>query len=285
MADLSNRSFPLGWTPDADAVNGPDGILLRADNLVLDEMGAVSLRAGSQKINASPLGGPIVHSLFAVMRNGVQFIYAGAGGALYRNSVAPAAEMGGEGDISFGAYLGYVFVARGPNRLKDDGTNIRKWGIEMTGEVPSIQSTIGPSVNSLATWDSGEFQHSIQEGKTTTLAYAPDQDQNENSAVVLFPSPTTGRGVITRTFNADTDLEDLGGGDRFDDGDVISMWMFVADSVVARRLTIQVDVNGGGFDKDFYMRWWDIIDGVLVDPGSEQPGPGEGGGGGDGTPI
>ena len=46
MQNLLSR--PIGkWTPDADEVGAPEGVLLRADNTVPDETGARALRAGS----------------------------------------------------------------------------------------------------------------------------------------------------------------------------------------------------------------------------------------------
>ena len=36
MKNLYKRGAPVGWMPDADAVNAPEGALLRADNIVPD---------------------------------------------------------------------------------------------------------------------------------------------------------------------------------------------------------------------------------------------------------
>jgi hypothetical protein len=56
MGMYFRRDFSLGWLPSADAIKAPKNSLLRMDNCVLDEIGAVALRQGSQKINEFALG-------------------------------------------------------------------------------------------------------------------------------------------------------------------------------------------------------------------------------------
>ncbi len=55
MGNIFRRDFSRGWLPSADAVNCPKNALLRMDNCVLDELGIVSLRQGSSKINSTAL--------------------------------------------------------------------------------------------------------------------------------------------------------------------------------------------------------------------------------------
>jgi hypothetical protein len=74
---VSNLFKPGGltWRPDANSINAPEGTLLRADNMVPDEDGALSVRRGSRVLYTFPLGTEDVHSLYT---------YEGADGYTYR---------------------------------------------------------------------------------------------------------------------------------------------------------------------------------------------------------
>jgi len=74
---ISNLFKPGGltWRPDANSINAPDGTLLRADNMVPDEDGALSVRRGSRELYTFPLGTEDVHSLYT---------YEGSDGYTYR---------------------------------------------------------------------------------------------------------------------------------------------------------------------------------------------------------
>jgi hypothetical protein len=65
---VSNLFAPggLGWRPDANAINAPDGVLLRADNLVPDEDGALSVRRGTRELYNFPDGTEEIRSLHTV---------------------------------------------------------------------------------------------------------------------------------------------------------------------------------------------------------------------------
>jgi hypothetical protein len=74
---ISNLFKPGGlvWRPDANSINAPEGTLLRADNMVPDEDGALSVRRGSRVLYTFPLGTEDVHSLYT---------YEGSDGYTYR---------------------------------------------------------------------------------------------------------------------------------------------------------------------------------------------------------
>lgn len=74
---ISNLFKPGGlvWRPDANSINAPEGTLLRADNMVPDEDGALSVRRGSRELYNFPLGTEDVHSLYT---------YEGSTGYTYR---------------------------------------------------------------------------------------------------------------------------------------------------------------------------------------------------------
>jgi len=64
-----------GWRPDANSINAPDGTLLRADNMVPDEDGALSVRRGTRVLYTFPLGTEDIRSLYT---------YEGSDGYTYR---------------------------------------------------------------------------------------------------------------------------------------------------------------------------------------------------------
>ncbi len=285
MADLERKSFPLGWMPDADALNGPDGCLLRMDNLTLDEVGVLSLRPGSFKINDTTLldvnGSQDVHSLFAVTLNNDFFLYAGVGRSVFRGN--PATPNGarmeqvfdGTGDISFGSHMGQVFMAQGTTRYKDDTITPRPWGISMTGGVPAATGVIGPDTKTFASWALGETLHSVEEDDGNGVDYAEDQDGVADQAISVFTNRITGRAIVTRKMNTDIDFNTLTAGREGEDRDVISFWLYMANEFSIRRITLVIDVNGGTFDKDTYSRFWNVTDGVVTDPdvSANPPGP------------
>ena len=95
MPPLIRRNWSKGWLPDADALGGPVDGLLRMDNGILDELGALVLRPGSEKINSSPFADLDVHSLFTQPLSGTRYRMAGAGAAVYANGSSIASSLAG----------------------------------------------------------------------------------------------------------------------------------------------------------------------------------------------
>ena len=87
MGQYQRHDFSLGWQPSADAFSAPKNSLLRADNLMLDELGVLALRQGSQKINAAAL----THSY-------TSFDYTSAFETSYFTSVSGIAQFTSEAD-------------------------------------------------------------------------------------------------------------------------------------------------------------------------------------------
>src|SRR3972149_2003237 len=93
--------------PDADALNAPEGALLRADNLVLDEIGALALRRGSSKLY-SGLPDADIHTLRTLELAGFEGTpgtrrFIGAGDKLYVDGMAAGATFDGSGDRAIGS--------------------------------------------------------------------------------------------------------------------------------------------------------------------------------------
>lgn len=281
---LNRREFNLGWTPDVDAANAPAEALLRMDNLTLDELGVISVRKGSAKINpGAPLSELDVHSLFTIFRNGVRIRYAGAGNKVFRQATTPlGVTFDGTGDISFSSHLGQVFFARGSAKYKDDGTTVRNWGIAMTGGAPQIVGAVASDTKSFATWDASEgASHTIEEGEVTTPVYEDGFDGAASSSIEGQPLVESNRFVVKRVLPGPTDFTTLSGGGAASDDDIIKMWMYVSNPDVVVKVSLMIDCNGGTFAKDTYLKEWSGAgaagaDGTVANPGVPGvPGPGE----------
>ena len=278
--DHAYRTFGKGWTPDADSINADPSALLRADNLTLDELGALTLRQGMTCVNPDdPLTETDINALFSVIIDGTKVRYAAAGDQVYRNSTAPLGPtFDGTGDVSFGSHLGRVLMARGTTKKKHDGVSVSNWGIEMTGG----QATVEPLTTDLtmyASFDSSESaDYTLDESNGDAATYTDGYEGSADGALVAFPDVTTGRLVVTRLFATDQDFTTLDGGWVADDDDIINLFVWVSNPNVVIKTVMQIDVNGGEFNKDFYLKEWPGAgrpgaDGSVSNPG-EVPGTG-----------
>lgn len=85
---VSNLFKPggLAWRPDANAINAPDGALLRCDNMVPDEDGALSVRRGSRELYDFPAGTEDVRSLYTYEAyDGYTYRFMQADDQVYKN--------------------------------------------------------------------------------------------------------------------------------------------------------------------------------------------------------
>ena len=273
MADLAKRTFSRGWSPDCDAVNAPPDVLLRADNIVLDELGALVLRAGIAQIG-SAFPDLDVHSLFTVVRSAVRLRYAGAGSVAYRNGSPLGIAFDGSGDIQFGSHMGQTLLARGTTNRKDDGTTVRNWGIAMTGTAPTPTAAITGDVFEFATWAETETaDHEVEEDDGNGPDYNQDQNGVDNEAIQLGSNATSGRIVVKKTFSSPQDATVLAGGREASDDDIISFFMFADNPNAVIKTALQIDVNGGLFSLDWFSKEW-LGEGIagpdssVTDPGA-----------------
>lgn len=273
--EQKQRTFSGGWQPDADQAGASADVLLRCDNLTLDELGVLSLRQGSEKINlGAPLNGTDVHSLFTVNRDGTKIRYAGANNDVYRNATTGLGlTMGGDGDVSFASHMGQTLFARGNTKYKDDGTTVRNWGIEMTGTAPEIDSAIDVDGKEYASWDEAETaEHVVQEDDGDGPDYDEGQDEVETGAIKLFASEA-GRIIVDRTFSVPQNTDTLDNGEDSTDDDSISFWMYTSNPNPVKKVTLLIDVNGGTFSKDFYSKEWPGAGTAGADGSVSNPGP------------
>jgi hypothetical protein len=259
---LTRRAWN-GWRPDVDKVNGPAEALLRADNLQLDEMGALALRLGSSKINGSPLTDRDVRSLFTAVLNGTRYRFAGVSDSVYMNGAKVTSFPLSSADIAFGSYQGQVFVARETSKSKSDGTTVRNWGIAQTGGAPTVAG-LAADAKTFATCKSADAEFAWTYDDATGAGYQTGYDGVANAAAVLRPKVADGIGIITKTFGGATDFTTYTGGKTGDDNDTIEFYFFLTAPASFISLTLDIDVNDGTFLQDYYSH-------VYSDPAGHPP--------------
>jgi len=144
--NLTKQSWPLGWTPSADAVNGsPDG-LLRMDNLQQEETGALTLVRGIKKLNATPFS-DYVYRIFSKTINGQETIWAAlsiTGRQIIRTNndfSSQVTVLDNGGDVPcFGDCLGEVLCISGDQKKKDNGSLIKNLGIATPDKALEVAS-------------------------------------------------------------------------------------------------------------------------------------------------
>lgn len=262
MPVIAKNNFGLGWFPDADEVNAPDGALLRADNLVLDETGALALRAGSSKLDSSLVGGA-AHTVRSFYLNDTLHRFAAVGDKLYRNGVDTGLVFTGSGDFSFGTDAYQTFVARGTTRKKYDGTNFFDWNIKAPTGKP-ILSKGNAITSTVAEFDASEsdtFQFTTTEG-TKTLVAGPSGAANGASQ---FTVDSAGRASAYKTFTADKDfltIQGVEGGGT----DIFDMYAAVSDWDKMQSVTVMFGLGTGTdpFLDDYYYFDWNIRENQAV---------------------
>lgn len=272
MGFLLKRDFTLGWQPSVDQKSGPPTALLRMDNLTLDEQGILSLRQGSTVISgATPLGTE-VRVLFTTTIDAQRIRYAQVDGGVWASvDVGVYSQiMGafpGEGDISFAAQLGQVFVARSTQKFKHDGLNTRQWGITAPAAVPSIEATES-NVQNISTFNDGESP--AWEATEGTVEGDVGRDDLANGARVIVPDTVTGRGTIERVFDTETDFFNYDDGEGGAEEDLCEFYVWISDPSNLDLLTLTFDVNGDDpttaarFADDTYYHDFTFDDAVEV---------------------
>lgn len=273
MGLLQRSTFDRGWMPNADAVKAPANALLRMDNCVLDERGAVALRRGSAKLNANAFSDLDIHSLYTAVLNGTRYRMAGATNAVYANGTSVATGFGGSNDIAFGSHLGQILFARSTTKKKYDGTTVRNWGIAMTGGTPTV-AAVAPDGKTFATGAQSESPaFALNEG---SLSFIADHAGNANGAAQVAPYAPTARGTITKTFASPQDFTAYDSGGVGTDNDLIQLYLFVTEPNDLVNVRLMIDVNSGSsnpFQDDYYYHDCTTADLQSLTPSSDSPIP------------
>jgi hypothetical protein len=128
MPALVREQWPLGWTPSADDTNGDPAGLLRADNLRLDERGALTLTRGFKNINSSQFPG-FVHSIYStsIYNQKHRFVGLSTGQVLHASDAVSFSDEilsgGNSARARFSDIFGSIFISSGSKRKKLEGSS------------------------------------------------------------------------------------------------------------------------------------------------------------------
>lgn len=262
MRTLFRSSKGYRWWPDADAVNAPDGVLLRADNLVPDAEGMLVLRPGSNRIYSGMQ--TRVHSLYTCVLNSLTHRFAGCDNRLYHNGVDFGTNFSGSDDIAFGDDAYQAFFARGTTKKKFDGTNFNEWPVK----APELKATLTavPAITSVvASFDSAESPAFVINEGTASFVTASD-GVTANGALKLIPNAGTGRASASKKFSSDQDFFDILGATG-GDTDLFDMYIWLEDPNKVDRITIMFGLGTGTdpYKDDYYYFDFKIKDAGTVD--------------------
>jgi hypothetical protein len=270
MGAVTKYIFPNGWQPSADAVNAPPDALLRMDNLVLDEQGAIALRLGASKVNSSPLSTTDVRSLYAVDIGAVRQRFAQGAGSVYAASgtgsyASIASGFDSSLDVQFTSYLGHALFASGTVKKKYDGTTLRTWGIAAPASAPTTGQS-SPSNKVLASGNSGETTWTDNES-AGAASQVSGFDGTANGARSLIASASTFRGVMSRDLGTSTDFTEFSGVEG-SGNDLIEFYALIDDPKKVDSITVTVDFNGGSaasYDRDYASHTFPVDQTVTVE--------------------
>ena len=264
MKNLYKRGAPTGWMPDADAVNAPEGALLRADNIVPDETGALALRRGSDTLYSGLSGQDQqtgVHSLYSAPipspdPDGTWYDLAVCGDRLYIDG-DPVNTFDGSGDVAFADDSYQIFMARGVTKKKWNGQTLENWPIA----APQIAATCAASSVIRQIFfnfsNTGDTSLPVATAAITypegTAAYATGFEGTSSSCTELTPNSSTGRASICKIWDSDQNCYDilgtLGG-----QTDLIDFYVWLEEPRKVDKITIMFGMGTGTdpFIDDYY---------------------------------
>lgn len=217
MPNAAGR-FTGPWRPGADEFSADPGVLLRADNLSLDEEGIVSLRLGSKAISQADTS-RVVDIFSTVLGTRERIVTVDADQIIVDGVIVDGSTLEGGGDIALGAVRGHLLVANGSTKYKYDGTTLRNWGIEAPTDAPAVD-VVDVATLTMADFSSASAEFTASEGtKGNTTGY----DGVANAATTLTPAVGTGRGIMSHTYAAEVNTLNLGG--KGGDFDIFSFWL------------------------------------------------------------
>jgi hypothetical protein len=238
------------------------------DNCVLDELGVVASRLGSQPINVAPLDDLDVHSLYTVTLNGTRQRMVGAGNSVYANGAEILGSIPGSEDIAFGSHLGQIFFTRSTTKKKYDGSDVTNWGLAMTGSAPTAAAA-GDDSKVFASFNSTEspaFVENVGDG----ISFVAGFDGTANGALKAIADTPLAYSQITKTFAAATNFTVYDSGAIGADSDIIEFYAYVPPEQLTAftQFFMQVDINGTTpFVSDYYFK---IINNEPDENGNDQ---------------
>lgn len=266
MGNLFRQDGFIGWVPRVDDVNADPGILVRADNLLVDEKGALTLRPGSEL--AYSVSGQVnkIHS--AILHPGgvsTQVDIVAAGVDIYHGNTA-IGQVGASPkgyDVAIGADLWDAFIAGGSQKFRYDGETSHSWGLSRPPTAPTlnVSSPIAATVSNCSSTEvSGAF--AANEG---TGSFAAGYDGTANAAFKIIPDAASGRAVGTKAFATAQDFFTIltypGG-----DDDLIDFYIYMEqpEKIKTFEVIFAVGADTDPFQTDTYNFTFEINEDVPV---------------------
>lgn len=262
MGNIWKRSTGWKWVPDSDEVNGVEGVLLRADNTIPDELGARRLRRGSTTLY-SGLDGP-VHTLYTAQLQGNMYRIAGAADSLYVNGERQISDLDGTNDLAVVDDAYQVFVARGKSKKKWDGETLNNWGIAAPSTAP-ILGAIDAITYTACTFATGESPLPVVNEGTGAFRLGYD-GVTADAATELTPNAGSGRASIQKKWATSVDflnfLGNVGG-----QTDLFDIRIHMEEPRKVDKITVMFGMSTGAdpFLDDYYYFDFNIRNTGTVD--------------------
>jgi hypothetical protein len=274
MANLFAKDGFVGWIPRVDATNADPGLLLRADNLVVDEKGALTLRPGSSILHSALEGGATnaVNSIHTGNLDGEDKFFYAVGTNIYDGStLLGAMDDNSDTETAIASSSRHAFFGRGSTRKYYSGTTLFDWTPKRISTAPtvSVQSPLSDEISYCkSTPGGGEIPDTwdLTTRKEGTIAYGDGSDGISNSAVSIIPDSTTGRGMTTLDYTTRQNFDDILGYQSNDD-DLVDFLLYVDQPERIRWVEIIFGCgsnNSKPFQDDRYEFRWTLNTGVRL---------------------
>jgi hypothetical protein len=266
MDNLFKTAAGYKWWPDADSVAAPDWALLRADNLVPDPEGVLSLRAGSNTLYTGL--GTRVSALYSCLLSGSRKRYADVDKRLFIDGVDSGSTFDtplgtSDNDVAMGDDSYQAFFAHGATKKKHDGTTLNEWGIRAPEFAPALQAVTAITAT-VASFDSTESPaFTVNEG---TSAFVEGHSGAANGALRLTPKLETGRASASVKYAAAKDFLNIGGS-QGSDTDLFDLYIWMEDPREVDKVTIMFGLENATdpFKNDYYYFDFKVKDAGTVD--------------------
>lgn len=252
MGLIHTQDFSGGWNPSVDLINANPNAQPRMDNLVLDEIGGLSLRKGQNCLTTTAITDGPVHGLFTVWQEevrgryaaadsaaGATGIYAAYGGAAFGQILS---NIDGDGDVSFGADMGQVFITRGTTHYKNEVSahTSRGWGIPAPLRKPTLEA-IPSDGKTFSDFDNNETNAWVASEGVLTAGIGYDEAVDGSRSLEV--NRTTAKGTITKTFTTTQNFALYDGGDTGTDEDLIEFYLWIEQPDFLDYISLQIDCN------------------------------------------
>jgi hypothetical protein len=238
--NLTKTSWPLGYTPSADPVNGDPTGLIRMDNCYLDELGVLSLVRGIQKLTPTTLSAFPYRIYSKILSSNTEAIWASLGissSQIIRTAKGDFSDTtvigAGTDKAAFGDCLGQVICFAGSTRLKDSSTTVNNLGLA-TPVPPTIDNVSQPTLNITGTY----------------TAVVGTLNTSDSNSIYMFMTATNVQGIALNTLASPLNTNFVGGGASLRPGTDTIQFDFTPDDPT-QITTLRIEFLAG--DGDIYQ--------------------------------